>query len=145
MRHRREIKFGAWLLAAIAIAAGSYLFGSSLKPEEEPFYIFDTAAPAYGQAHAIAALSPAGFTGFGEVDESNSRTVVAGRVIEIGDGALTLESPSGHRTALSFGDAPAISRLLPGSADQLVPGSRVAVRLSPDGQTVEALLRISRP
>ena len=141
----RQTRFGLWALAAVVIAAASYFAGSALKPGEDPYYVFDTAAPAYGDPSGIAATSPGGFTGFGETDGSNSRVVISGRVIEKSDDAITLESPLGRQTSLRFGDAPRIFRLDSGELGLLRPGVSVAVRLNPAGDTVEAVLVLSQP
>ena len=145
MKLTRQAKFGLWALAAIVIAASSYYAGTTLKPGEEPYYIFDTQAPAYGEPSALAATSPGGFTGFGETDGSASRVVISGRVIELTDASITLEGTLGQRTALSFGESPRIMRLGNGSVDLLRPGFTVAVRLNEAGDTVEGLLVLSQP
>jgi hypothetical protein len=145
MRLSRQTRFGLWALAAVVIGAASYFVGTALKPGQTPFYVFDTEAPAYGAASAIAATSPGGFTGFGETDGSNSRVVVGGRVVEITGQALTLESSLGQRTNLTFADSPRIFRLEPASAETLRPGVTVAVRLNQAGDTVEGVLILSQP
>ena len=145
MRLTRELKFGAWALAAVAIGAIAYYAGTALKPGEEPYYIFDTVAPAYGDPSGIAATSPGGFTGFGETSGSRSRVVVGGRVVEQTADSITLEGVQGQRTSLRFGESPRVLRLDGGNADLLQAGARVAVRLNEAGDTVEAVLVLSQP
>lgn len=145
MNLTRQTKFGLWALAAVAIAAASYFAGTTLKPGEQPYYVFDTRAPAYGAPSAIAATSPGGFTGFGETDAGASRVVISGRVIELTEASITLEGTLGQRTALTFGEAPRISRLEGGNLDLLQPGVTVAVRLNEAGDTVEGVLVLSQP
>jgi hypothetical protein len=141
----RQAKFGLWALAAVIIAAASYFAGSALKPGEAPYYVFDTDAPAYGAPAAIAATSPGGFTGFGESDGSRSRVVISGRVTDLTETGLTLESSLGQRTTLTLGQSPRIYRLEPADAGLLRPGVSVAVRLNEAGDTVEGVLILSQP
>jgi hypothetical protein len=141
----REAKFLAWVAAALIVAAASFLIGSSLKPDQTPFYVFETAAEAYEAPATVAALSPAGFTGFGELDGSGSRTVVAGHVVEMNPTSLTLEAASGHRTVLRFRDQPRIARLENGSRELLRPGVTVMVKLEDGSDVATALLVVSQP
>jgi hypothetical protein len=141
----RQAKFGLWVFAAVLLAAASYYVGTTLKPGQKPYYIFDTQAPAYGEPSSIAATSPGGFTGFGETDGSDSRVVVSGRVVEMTEDSLTLEGTFGQRTSLRFGDSPRISRLDEANADILRPGVMVSVRLNDAGDTVESVLVLSQP
>ena len=145
MKLTRQTKFGLWALAALAIAAASYYVGTTLKPGEEPYYILDTDAAAYGDPAAIAATSPGGFTGFGETDGSPSRVVISGRVVELTEASLTIESTLGQRTALSFGESPRISRLESGDTSRLQPGANVTLRLDEAGDTIEGVLILSQP
>ena len=145
MKLTRQTKFGLWALAAASIAAVSYFAGTQLKPGEAPYYIFDTDAPAYGAPAALAATSPGGFTGFGETDGRDSRVVLSGRVTELTEAGLTLESTHGLTTSLTFAEAPRIFRLEGAGADLLRPGVTVAVRLNPAGDTVEGVLILSQP
>jgi hypothetical protein len=145
MKLTREIKFGAWMAAAVLIGVGAFLTGGSLKPAEDPYYIFETDAAAHDDAVAVAAKSPGGFTGFGEVDGSASRTVIGGRVIEITAESVTLESTNGQVTTLRFGESPNVTRLVASNRDVLQTGSTVAVRLSQDKSTAEAVLVLSQP
>jgi hypothetical protein len=141
----RQAKFGLWVLAAVIIAGVSYFAGTTLKPGEEAYYVFDTDAPAYNEPSEVAATSPGGFTGFGETDGSNSRVVLSGRVTEMSDTSITLEGTLGQRTALEFGESPRIFRLEAGSSDLLKAGVRVAVRLNDAADTVEGVLILSQP
>ena len=145
MKLTRQSKFGLWMLAAVAIAAASYFAGSSLRPDEEPHYVFDIEAPAYGEPSDIAATSPGGFTGYGETDGSSSRVVVGGRVVEMTEGSMTLEGTLGQQTSLEFGESPPILRLASGSAEMLRPGVSVAVRLNAAGDAIESVLVLSEP
>jgi hypothetical protein len=145
MRLTRQTKFGLWALAAVIIAAVSFLVGSALKPGEEPYYVFQTDVPAYAEPAGVAATSPGGFTGFGETDGSNSRVVIGGRVVEKSGDSITLEGTQGQRTSLRFGGSPRISRLDPAAEDLVRPGVSVAVRLNEAGDTVEAVLVLSQP
>ena len=145
MRLTRQAKFGLWALAAVIIAAVSYYAGTALRPAEEPYYIFDTDAPAYNDPTGVAATSRGGFTGFGESDGSRSRVVIGGRVIEKTGDSITLEGSLGQRTSIRFGESPRVVRLDGGSADLLRPGVSVAVRLNEAGDTVEAVLVLSQP
>jgi hypothetical protein len=139
------MKFVLWVLVAVVTGAVAYWVGTQLKPGEEPFYVFDTQAPAYVAPSAIAATSPGGFTGFGETDSSDSRVVISGRVQDITDSSITLEGPQGLQTKLRFGDSPRIYELDEATADILRPGVTVAVRLNDAQDTVEGLLVLSQP
>lgn len=145
MKLTRQTKFGLWAAAAAVIAVAAYFVGSALKPAEHPYYIFDTEAVAYGQPPPIAATSKGGFTGFGETDGSPSRVVISGRVVELTESSLTLESTLGQHTSIRFGDTPRVSRLVPGSSELLQPGVTVALRLDETGETAEAVLVLSQP
>jgi hypothetical protein len=146
MRVTREVKFGAWIVAAVVIAGLSFFIGGSLRPDEQPYYIFETAAAAYQQPVTIPATSRAGFTGFGEVDGTASRTVIAGRVVEVSQGAVVLEAPGGKRTSLRFGPQASIARLVEASREQIRPGATVAIRLDEDNQdSAAAVLIVSQP
>ena len=134
MTHRREAKFAAWLLAAVLIAGVAYFVGSALKPDEAPYYVFQTNAPAYDQQTAFAGQSQGGFTGFGELDNGNSRTVIAGRVVDLTNKSLTLEAAGGQRVALTLGAKPGISQIENGAMSDIQPGVKVEVRLA-DGST----------
>jgi hypothetical protein len=142
---RREIKFAAWAIAAIVIGAASFLVGGALKPAEPPHYVFETESAAYEDPTNVAATTKGGFTGFGEVDGSLPRTVIAGRVVEKSDTAVVLETPGGQRTSLRFGTLATLSRAEPATQSLLRPGVTVAVRLNPSGNTVEAVLVLAQP
>ncbi len=145
MKLSREQRFIAWVLAGVAVAAVSFFVGGALKPAEEQFYLFDTDATAYGDAASIAAVSPGGFTGFGDVDGTDSRTVVGGRVVEVNSAGLTLEAPHGQRTALRFADQPRIERLGAAAVTDLSVGATIAVILSDDEETIVSALVLSAP
>jgi hypothetical protein len=142
---QRELKFGAWFIAAVAIAAGAFLVGGALKPAEPPHYVFETEAAAYEEASKVPATTKGGFTGFGEVDGSNARTVLAGRVVEKTATGVVLETPGGQRTPLRFGATPGISRVEPATQALLRPGVSVAVRLDDSRDVVEAVLVLAQP
>ena len=127
----RELKFGAWTIAAIIIAAASFFIGGALKPDEPPHYVFETDSDAYQPASAVPATTKGGFTGFGEIDGSAARTVLAGRVLEKTATGVVLETPGGQRTSLRFGETPGIARVEPATQTLLRPGITVAVRLDP--------------
>jgi len=141
----RELKFGAWAIAALAIAAASFFIGGALKPDEPPHYVFETESDAYQPASAIPATTKGGFTGFGEIDGSAARTVLAGRVLEKTATGVVLETPGGQRTSLRFAETPGISRVEPATQSLLRPGVTVAVRLNDTGDTVEAVLVLAQP
>jgi hypothetical protein len=139
----RQSKFGLWVLAAVIIGAAAFFVGSSLRPGEEPHFIFDTGAPAYGEPSGVAATSTGGFTGFGETDGSRSRVVFSGRIVEISGSSVTLESLHGQRTALQFAGSPPLFRIDAADSADLRPGSQVALRLNEAGDTVEGILVLS--
>lgn len=145
MKMTRQVKAIAWIAAAVVIAVSAYFIGGALKPGEEPYYIFDTEAPAFQEPSEIAATSPGGFTGFGETDGSNSRVVLSGRVVEMTETAVTLEGAEGQPTLLEFGDAPPVYRVDEGSRDLLVPGMAVSVLLDEAEETVVSVLVVSEP
>ena len=142
---QRELKFGAWFITAAVIGAAAFLFGGALKPAEPPHYVFQTEAAAYADASKVAATTKGGFTGFGEIDGSNARTVLAGRVIEKTASGVVLETPGGQRTPLRFATTPGISRVEPATQTLLRPGVTVAVRLDDSGDVVEAVLVLAQP
>ena len=141
----RELKFGAWAVAAVVIAAASWIIGGALKPDEPPHYVFETESDAYQQASVLPATTKGGFTGFGEIDGSAARTVLAGRVLEKTATGVILETPGGHRTSLRFAETPGIARVEPATQSLLRPGVTVAVRLNDTGDTVEAILVLAQP
>jgi hypothetical protein len=146
MRLTREAKFGLWLALAVVVGIAAFFAGGMLKPQESPYYVFDLSAPAYGSdLQALAAESPAGFTGFDDMVPGGSRTVLGGRIVDVTQTSLTLESPAGARTELRLADAPRLARLEPGSLDLLQPGTDVLVKLSDTEGVAAAVLVISQP
>jgi hypothetical protein len=146
MKLRREIKFGIWVAAAVGIAIGAFFLGGALKPEEDPHYILDVAAPAYGgDLAAIAAKSPGGFTGFGDLVPDGTRTVLAGRIIEVTEDAMTLETPEGAQTHMQLGPDSKLERLESGARDLLQPGASVLVKYGDSKDQAAAVLVISPP
>src|SRR5690606_23711087 len=140
MRWTRGTRFGAWALAAVVVGAVSFFVGSALKPEAAPHYVFETEAPAHDAPSAIAATSPGGFTGFGEVGGGRSRVVIAGRVVEKSGDSVVIESVYGQRTPVRFGESPRILRLEGADASLLRAGLQATLRLNEAGDTVEAVL-----
>jgi hypothetical protein len=146
MRLRREQKFVAWAAAAAVIAVAAFLAGGALKPEEPRHYLFDLDAPAYkADVKAIAATSQGGFTGFGDTDNGNDRTVLGGRVVEVTATALTLETVQGSRTTLRLGPTSALSRLETGSSALIRPGATVLVKRAANPTDASAVLVLSQP
>ena len=132
-----------WGAGAILVAVLGFYIGGSLRPGEDPVYLFETDAPAFVTPTDIAATSPGGFTGFGETDGSNARVAIAGRIVEITDGGLVLEGAQGQRTSVSFSGEPPVLRLEGSDVDQLREGLNVALRLDDEGTTVESVLVLS--
>ena len=146
MKLRREQKFAAWAAAAVAIAAGAFLGGGALKPAEPPHYLFDVEAPAYQtDLAAIAARSEGGFTGFGDLEGGNDRTVLGGRVVEVSPGSLVLETQQGARTSLRLGPTSRLFRLEAGSRATLRPGATVIVKRGVQPEEAAAVLVVSEP
>jgi hypothetical protein len=145
MRLTRTAKFAAWTALAIVVAVLAFLGGRELKPDEDPYYVFETDAAAYSEAAAIAAVSRGGFTGFGDLEGGDNRTVVAGRVVEVTPTSLVLESVNGSRTDLRLGQQPKLSRLLPAGRDLLRPGAAVQVRKGDTDDDAAAVLVIAQP
>jgi hypothetical protein len=146
MRLRREIKFGIWMAAAVALAIGGFFVGGQLKPEEAPHYILDVSAPAYGaDVDAIGAKSPGGFTGFEDIVPDGSRTVLGGRIVDLTDAGMTLETPDGAETQMRLGPEPKLTRLESGGRDLLQPGASVLVKIGDTEADAAAVLVISPP
>ena len=144
MRLTREVKFGLWTVTAVAIAAVAFFVGGMLKPEEEPYYVFDLEAPAYGSdLDVLAAMSPGGFTGFGDLVPGGSRTVLGGRIVELTDDGMVLETPGGALTEMRLGDAPKLARLESAGRELLQPGVTVIVRLRETEDIAAAVLVVS--
>jgi hypothetical protein len=146
MRLTREVKFGLWSVAAVVIAIAAFFIGGWLKPEEPPYYLFDVDAPAYGaDLGSLAAKSPGGFTGFQDLIPGGSRTVLGGRIVDLTDTTMTLETPSGSQTEMRLGESPALTRLEPGSREMLVPGAEVILKLGETEGEAAAVLVVSLP
>jgi hypothetical protein len=146
MRLTREVKFGLWVVMAVAAAIVAFFAGGLLKPEEGPRYVFDVAAPAYGgDLESLAAMSPGGFTGFEDLVPGGSRTVLGGRIVEVTQDRLTLETPGGARTQMRLGEASRLARLESGGRDLLQPGASVLVRMSKTEGVADAVLVVSLP
>ena len=144
MRLTREVKFGLWTVTAVAIAAVAFFVGGMLKPEEDPYYVFDLEAPAYGSdLDVLAAMSPGGFTGFGDLVPGGSRTVLGGRIVELTDEGMVLETPGGALTEMRLGDAPKLARLESAGRELLQPGVTVIVRLRETEDIAAAVLVVS--
>ena len=144
MRLTREVKFALWTMAAVAIAAGAFFVGGMLKPEGPPYYVFDLEAPAYGSdLDVLAAMSPGGFTGFGDLVSGGSRTVLGGRIVELTDEGMVLETPGGALTEMRLGDAPKLARLESGGRELLQPDATVIVRLGETEGVADAVLVVS--
>lgn len=146
MKVTREVKFGAWVASAVLIAVASFVIGGMLKPEEPPHYVYDVTAPAYqADLGLLAAKSPGGFTGFGDLAEGNSRTVLGGRITELTGESMTLETTAGVLTTMRLGPAPKLARLIDASRDELLPGATVLVRLGEQENEAAAVLVMSPP
>ena len=146
MKLRREQKFIAWGVAAVAIAVAAFLMGGALKPEEPPHYLFDVEAPAFQTDLAsIAATSQGGFTGFGELAGGDDRTVLGGRVVEVSPASLTLETQQGSRTTLRLGANSKLWRLDAGSSSSIKPGATVIVKRGAAQDDAAAVLVVSQP
>jgi hypothetical protein len=146
MRLRREIKFGVWVASAIGIAVAAFFAGRQLKPEEAPHYILDVSAPAYGASlESMAAKSPGGFTGFGDIVPDGSRTVLAGRIVELTDQGMTLETPAGAQTNMRLGPEPKLTKLESGGRDLLQPGASVLVKIGDTEGEAAAVLVLAPP
>jgi hypothetical protein len=145
MRLTRTVKFAGWTALAIVVAVLAFVGGRELKPDEDPYYVFETDAAAYSDVGAIAAVSKGGFTGFGDLEGGDNRTVVAGRVVEVTPTSLVLESPNGSRTDLRLGPQPKLARLLPAGRDLLRPGAAVQVRKGDAADEAAAVLVVAQP
>jgi hypothetical protein len=145
MRLTRTVKFAGWTALAIVVAMLAFVGGRELKPDEDPYYVFQTDAAAYDEVGAIAAVSKGGFTGFGDLEGGDNRTVVAGRIVEITPSSLVLESANGSRTTLRLGQQPKLARLLPADRDLLRPGATVQVRKGGSDDEAAAVLVIAQP
>jgi len=146
MKLRREVKFFGWVAAALVIALAAFFVGGALRPEAAPHYVFDVSAPAYeANLGAIAARSPGGFTGFGELAGGDDRTVIGGRVVEVSSSLLTIETQQGARTTLRLGANPKLTRLEAGSRQLLKPGATVIVRRGDQQDEAAAVLVLSAP
>jgi len=146
MKLTREVKFGIWIASAVGIAVAAFFVGRELKPQEAAHYILDVSAPAYGaDLDAIAAKSPGGFTGFGDIVPDGSRTVLAGRIVELTDEGITLEAPDGAQTTMRLGPEPKLARLESGGRDLLLPGASVLVKFGDSEDEAAAVLVISPP
>lgn len=146
MKLRREQKFIAWGVAAVAIAIVAFVVGGALKPEEPPHYLFDVDAAAYqADIEAIAATSKGGFTGFGELTGGNDRTVLGGRVVEVGPTSLTLETQQGSRTTLRLGPNSRLARLETGARTAIRPGATVILKRGEQPDEAVAVLVVAQP
>jgi hypothetical protein len=146
MRLTREVKFGIWGAAAVVIAIVAFFVGGALRPEEEPYFLFDVEAPAFGgDLESLAAMSPGGFTGFQDLIPGGSRTVLGGRIVDLSETTMTLETASGALTEMRLQDSPRLSRLEPGSRELLQPGADVIVKLSDVEGEAAAVLVLSLP
>jgi hypothetical protein len=146
MKLTREIKFGGWMVLAVALAVGGFFVGGSFKPKESPHYILDVTAPAYGaDLAAIGATSPGGFTGFEDIVPDGSRTVLGGRIVSLTDEGMTLETLDGAQTQMRLGPEPKLARLESGGRDRLEPGASVLVMIGETEADAAAVLVISPP
>lgn len=144
MRLTREVKFGLWTVTAIAAAVIAFFVGGMLKPEEPPYYVFELNAPAYGSdLGALAAMSPGGFTGFGDLLPGGSRTVLGGRIVELSGEDMTLEAADGFQTQMQLLDAPELTRLESGGRELLQPGVSVIIKLGKTEGVADAVLVLS--
>ena len=146
MRLTREVKFGIWSVAAVVIAIVAFYAGGQLKPEEEPYFLFDVSAPAFGgDLESLAAMSPGGFTGFQDLIPGGSRTVLGGRIVELTDTTMTLETASGALTEMRLQGSPRLTRLEPAARELLVNGAEVIVKLGDAEGEATAVLVLSQP
>lgn len=146
MRMTRQVKFGLWSLSAVVIAVVAFFVGGMLRPEEPPHYVFDLDAPAYGgDLDALAAMSPGGFTGFEDLVAGGSRTVMGGRIVELTDEGLVLETPNGAQTELRLGPDSRITRLESGDRELIQPGASVMIKLGETEDVAASVLITSSP
>jgi hypothetical protein len=145
MRSTRTLKFAGWTLLTLVAAVLAFMGGRELKPDQDPHYVFETDAAPYSEVGAIAAVSKGGFTGFGDLEGGDNRTVVAGRIVEITGSSLILEGTTGSRTTLRLGPQPKLARLLPAGHDLLRPGVTVQVRRGDSPDDAAAILVMVQP
>jgi hypothetical protein len=146
MKLRREQKFVAWAVAAVAIAVLAFFAGGALKPAEPPHYLFDVDAPAFqADVQSIGATSQGGFTGFGELAGGDDRTVLGGRVVEASATSLTLETQQGSRTTLRLGPNSKLWRLDSASTSSIKPGATIIVKRGAAEGEAAAVLVVLQP
>ena len=133
-----------WLLLAVPLVVGGFLTGRSLQPGAEAVVSgYDKLAPTYVAAEPIAAVSPGGFSGF-DLPDFEGQTVLAGAVIAVDGRSVTLRTTFGSESTLRVSSASSLSRIEAGALADVGPGTTVVARLAADGETVEALLIITR-
>ena len=135
-------RLAAWGGLTIAVAIVAFLAGQQLRPQNPDDFVFDYGAAAYDAPDASVGLSLGGFSGFGSVGDTNGYVVVSGKAVEVSSTSLVLETTWGARTTVRLTAAPSLQRIDAAAASDFRPGDRVMVRVAPDGETAEAILKL---
>jgi hypothetical protein len=135
-------RFVAWVGIAVVVGAGAFFAGKQLRPTEPADFVFDYGAAAYDVPASAAGLSLGGFSGFGAIADQNGYVVVSGKAIEVTTASLVLEAPWGTRTTVRLSTPPTVQRLDAATASDFKAGDKVLVRVAPDGETAEGILKL---
>ena len=70
---------------------------------------------------------------------------LGGRIVDLTDAGMTLETPDGAETQMRLGPEPKLTRLESGGRDLLQPGASVLVKIGDTEADAAAVLVISPP
>jgi hypothetical protein len=111
----------------------------------EPVQIYAEHSRAGALIATIIDVNPTSMSGRGETAQHPGTTEIQGTIVQVGSGALTVNSSDGSSVSVQIVDETRIGTLAPVSADHLTVGARVAVEgtTGADGTVTAALILVA--
>jgi hypothetical protein len=132
--------------AAVLLLAAGFIAGRGVRDDDEKSYAPDLTSPSYEPAPPVAGFSRGGFTGFGEVQGFEGRTILGGRIVAVNGASVTVETPGGTQATVRLDPARAPVLLMEGTTRAgLQPGMNVDVIRGEDGrESLSVLVLLQR-
>jgi hypothetical protein len=132
------------VLLGVVVAAAAFAGGRSLHSPSQASGRPAAEGVVFTPAKPIAGTSRGGFSGFGEVSGLEGKTVLAGRVVALNPGSITVETAAGVRTSVQLAGEGSLRRIESVGREALRPGATIVVRRGP-GSEVAAILVLAEP
>ena len=134
-----------WTIVALVAGVAGFLGGRALLPQEAAAHVFAAETPAYVGAPSAVGVSLGGFSGFGETSHLEGKTVLTGRVLNVGSDGVAIETPWGTASIIVLrGDRP-LRLIEAASLDDLQAGTTVVAQTGPGGSEAEGVLIVAQP